>query len=311
MRVLVTGSAGFIGYHLIARLLREGHTVVGLDNFASGSRDNIADLQTRAKFEFHEHDIVKPLPVDCHFDQIYDLACPASPTDFDQRALEILAVCSQGVWNLLELAHRHRTVLLHTSTSEVYGDPQEHPQREAYWGNVNPIGLRSCYDEGKRFAEALMVNHWRRHQTKIRIARVFNTYGPRMRADDGRALPNFITQALRGAPVTVHGDGSQTRSFCYVTDLVDGLIRLANSSVTEPINLGNPQEISMRDIAREVIEQIGSPSSIQLTPRPADDPCVRRPDIARATSQLDWTPQVDRRDGLSKTIEWFRSGTVR
>ena len=307
MRVLVTGCAGFIGYHLTARLLADGHEVVGLDNFCSGSRRNIADLAGQQHFRFIEHDITNTLPVEGRFDLICDLACPASPLDFDRRRLEILAVCSEGVRKLADLARQCGAVLLHASTSEVYGDPKEHPQKESYWGHVNPIGPRSCYDEGKRFAEALLVAYRDCHDVKTRIVRIFNTYGPRMRDDDGRALPNFINQALAGEPLTVHGDGSQTRSFCYVTDLVEGLLRLAASDVTEPVNIGNPHEVTVLEAAQEVIELTGSKSTISFVPRPADDPCLRRPDITRAQTLLKWNPTVDRRTGFLSTIEWVKS----
>lgn len=307
MRVLVAGAAGFIGYHLVERLLADGHEVVGADNFISGSRANVEALLQRGRFSFREHDIVEPLAIDGAIDRIYDLACPASPVDFGPRRLEILSVCSRGVWNLLDLARAKAARLLHASTSEVYGDPKEHPQRETYWGHVNPIGARSCYDEGKRFAEALLVAYHRQHGVEVRIPRIFNTYGPRMRADDGRALPNFIMQALRHEPITLHGDGSQTRSFCYVTDLVDGLVRLMESDVREPVNLGNPQEITIRQAAEEVIRLTASKSKLIETPRPADDPNVRRPDITRAKTLLGWSPKVAREDGFRQTIEWFRS----
>ncbi len=306
MRVLVAGCAGFIGYHLCERLLGEGCEVVGVDNFCSGSRSNAERLARHARFRFVEHDIVQPLTLDGALDRIYDLACPASPVDFGRQRLGILAVCSRGLWNLLDLARDKGARILHASTSEVYGDPKEHPQREAYWGHVNPIGPRSCYDEGKRFGEALLVAHQREHGTPVRIPRIFNTYGPHMRADDGRALPTFIDQALRNAPVTIHGDGTQTRSFCYVTDLVDGLVRLIESDVSDPVNLGNPQEITVRQAAEEVIALIGSRSTIALVPRPGDDPSVRRPDITRARTLLGWEPKVPRDEGFRKTIEYFR-----
>ena len=307
MRVLVTGCAGFIGYHLTERLLSEGHEVVGLDSFWSGSPRNVTDLQAHAKFRFVEHDITNPLPVEGPFDWICNLACPASPVDFARRRLGILAVCSEGVRRLAELARETGARLLHASTSEVYGDPKEHPQRETYWGHVNPIGARSCYDEGKRFAEALLVAYRDCHGVKTRIARIFNTYGPRMRHDDGRALPTFIHQALAGEPLTVHGDGSQTRSFCYASDLVEGLCRLAASDVAEPVNLGNPHEITMLQAAQEVIRLCHSPSTIAFLPRPPDDPGVRRPDSTRAQTRLGWQPVVEREDGFLRTIAWFRS----
>ena len=307
MRVLVTGCAGFIGYHLTERLLGEGHDVVGLDNFCSGSRANAESLGAHGRFRFIEHDITQSPPVDGPFDLICNLACPASPVDFGRRPLEILAVCSDGFRQMLELARASDAPILHTSTSEVYGDPQEHPQKETYWGHVNPIGYRSCYDEGKRFAEALAVSYRKQYGVKTRVARIFNTYGPRMRGDDGRMLPNFINQALAGAPLTVHGDGSQTRSFCYVNDQVEGLLRLAQSNVEEPVNIGNPHEITVLQAAEEVVRLTGSSSRISFVPRPPDDPCVRRPDIARAQERLGWNPVVDREDGFRRTIEWFQS----
>ncbi len=307
MRVLVTGCAGFIGYHFTERLLAEGHAVVGLDNLSSGSRANLDALRTRPGFQFVDHDISRPLPEVGRFDLLCNLACPASPVDFARIPLEILAVCSAGLRNILDLACACDAPLLHTSTSEVYGDPKEHPQKETYWGNVNPIGKRSCYDEGKRFAEALAVAYRDARGARPRIARIFNTYGPRMRGDDGRMLPNFINQALAGQPLTVHGDGSQTRSFCYVSDMVDGLLRLALSDVSEPVNLGNPNEITVLQAAEEVIRLTNSSSRIAFVPRPPDDPCVRRPDITRAAQRLGWQPQVDRPEGFRRSIEWFRA----
>lgn len=307
MRVLVAGGAGFIAFHLIERLLADGCDVVGVDNFASGARRNVDALARSPRFSFVEHDIVRDLPPLGAFDRIYDLACPASPVDFGPRRLDILAVCSRGVWNLLDLARGCGARLLHASTSEVYGDPLEHPQRETYHGNVNPIGPRACYDEGKRFAEALLMSYHREHGVPVRVPRIFNTYGPRMRPDDGRALPNFINQALRGEPLTIHGDGAQTRSFCYATDLVDGLVRLMESDVVEPVNLGNPQEITVLEAAREVIALAGGMSEVVFVPRPADDPSVRRPDITRAATKLGWTPGVPRAEGFARTIEWFKA----
>ena len=306
MRLLVTGCAGFIGYHLSERLLEEGHEVVGVDNLSTGQRFNVDDLQPNSNFSFIEHDIVQPLDLSGKFEIVYNLACPASPVDFGPRRLNILEVCSRGVWNLLDLCRKCDARLLHTSTSEVYGDPREHPQRESYWGNVNSIGPRSCYDEGKRFAEALIVNYVDYYGVTARLARIFNTYGPRMRNDDGRVLPNFISQGFAGKPLTVHGDGSQTRSFCYVTDLVDGLIRLANSDVSQPVNLGNPVEISILEFAREVIRLTGNKSTVEHVERPKDDPSLRCPDISRARQALDWEPKIDRAAGLARTVEWFR-----
>jgi nucleoside-diphosphate-sugar epimerase len=308
MRILVAGCAGFIGYHFTQRMLAEGHEVTGLDNLSTGSQANVADLERHPSFRFIAHDITVPLTLPSRYELVANLACPASPVDFGPRRLEILAVCARGVWNLLDFARAQGARLFHTSTSEVYGDPQEHPQRETYWGHVNPIGPRSCYDEGKRFAEALLTAYEAEHGLPIRIARIFNTYGPRMRRDDGRALPNFITQALAGAPLTVHGDGSQTRSFCYVDDLVEGLWRLAQSEVRGPTNIGNPVEVTLLEVAREVIRLCGSQSEIVHVPRPTDDPAVRRPDITRAQTLLGWTPHVTREAGFRRTIDWFRTG---
>jgi len=306
MRILVTGCAGFIGFHLAERLLREGHEVVGVDNFSTGCQANADHLQTYPHFQLLRHDITTPLPVERPFERIFDMACPASPADFGPRRLDILAVCSQGVWELAELARRCGARLLHASTSEVYGDPQEHPQRESYWGHVNPIGPRACYDEGKRFSEALLTSYHAAHGTEIRLPRIFNTYGPNMRRDDGRMLPTFIDQALRGAALTVHGDGSQTRSFFYVSDLVEGLVRLMESDVREPVNLGNSEEIMVLAAAQEVLRLTGSPSPIVHAPRPTDDPALRRPDTTRAETLLGWRPLVERAEGFARTIEWFR-----
>lgn len=305
MRVLLAGCAGFIGFHLAERLLHEGHEVVGVDNYASGNPQNVADLQSHGGFLFVEADICDVATPDGAIDIVFDLACPASPLDFDRKRLEILATCSRGVWNLLDIAREKSARFLQTSTSEVYGDPQVHPQHEDYWGNVNPVGPRSCYDEGKRFAEALLVSYSQTHNVPVRIARIFNTYGPRMRADDGRALPNFITQALNNQPITIHGDGSQTRSFCYVTDMVDGLIRLAHSDETRPVNLGNPDECTVLNVAQEIVAMTDSKSEITFVPRPGDDPSLRRPDTSRAQEVLGWSATIDRATGLRKTIDWF------
>lgn len=307
MRVVVTGAAGFIGYHLCARLLRDGHEVVGVDNLVTGQQRNVEDLGKCAGFSFVPHDIVEPLPVEGPVDRLFNLACPASPVDFGPLAIAILRTCSEGVRQLLEFARRADARLIHASTSECYGDPAEHPQRETYFGCVNPIGHRSPYDEGKRFAEALVMAHHRAHGQPVGIVRIFNTYGPRMRVNDGRILPNFIRQALRGEPLTVYGDGSQTRSFCYVEDLVEGIVRRAECDFVEPINLGNPVEATVRQVAEEVIALTGSPSRIEYLPLPADDPRRRRPDITRARTLLGWEATTSRREGFARTIEYFRS----
>jgi len=308
---MVTGCAGFIGRHLCERLLAEGRGVVGVDDLSTGQKRNVDDLAAHGGFEFVDHDVTTPLGVPGEFDVVYNLACPASPVDFGPRRLQILAVCSQGVWNLLDFCRARGATLLHTSTSEVYGDPQEHPQRETYWGHVNPIGPRACYDEGKRFAEALIVNYRKQHGTAIRVARIFNTYGPFMRLDDGRVLPTFIDQALAGKPLTVHGGGQQTRSFCYVADMVDGLVRLAHSDVEEPVNLGNPEEITIRQFAEEIIRLTGSASRIDDVPAATDDPKLRRPDITRARERLGWAPRVPREEGLRRTVEWYLRDVAR
>jgi dTDP-glucose 4,6-dehydratase len=303
---MVTGAAGFIGYHLCRRLLDDGLEVVGLDSMVTGQPQNVADLKADAKFTWVQGDIIELPRIDGPLDVIYDMAFPASPADFETKAVYIMRTCSVGVDNLLKLAAEKGAVFVHASTSECYGDPQVNPQPETYWGHVNPIGLRSPYDEGKRFAEALVMSWHRREGAATRLVRIFNTYGPRMRADDGRALPNFITQALRGEPVTVYGDGTQTRSFCYVSDEVEGIVRLAASDFVEPVNVGTPEEITVLQAAREVIELCGSRSEILFRPLPKDDPVVRRPDITRARQVLGWDPVVERRDGFARTIEYFR-----
>jgi dTDP-glucose 4,6-dehydratase len=307
MAVVVTGAAGFVAFHLCQRLLAEGEEVIGVDNLASGQADHAAALQTQPRFCWMETDIARPITIPGPVSCVFNLACPASPVDFEPLSIEIMQTCSQGVLNMLELARAKGAVFLQTSTSECYGDPLVHPQVETYFGNVNPIGPRSPYDEGKRFAEALITAYHRRHNLPVRIARVFNTYGPGMRPDDGRVMSNFILQALAGEPLTVHADGKQTRSFCYVDDLVEGLIRLSKADYTKPVNLGNPDEVTIRQVAEEVIELTGSRSKLNLQPARSDDPMVRRPDITLAQRLLDWTPQVPRREGLKRTIEYFRS----
>ncbi|MCK6484720.1 MAG: SDR family oxidoreductase [Phycisphaerae bacterium] len=307
MRIVVPGAAGFIGFHLSHRLLDEGHDVVGVDNYTTGSARNIHDLTANPRFTFIEQDIVEPLRLNGPVDMILNMACPASPIDFETKAVDIMRTCSVGVFNLLELARAAGALFLQASTSECYGDPLEHPQRETYRGNVNPIGPRAPYDEGKRFGEALTMTYHRKYGLRTRMVRIFNTYGPRMRRDDGRALPNFICQALKNEPVTVHGDGNQTRSFCYVSDLVEGILRTAHGNCVEPINLGNDEEITIRQAADEVIRIAGSRSTIRLVPRPVDDPEKRRPDLTRAREILGWRPTVARETGFAETIAWFRA----
>jgi nucleoside-diphosphate-sugar epimerase len=307
MKIIVAGGAGFIGSHLARRLARDGNDVIVLDNLLTGSQQNVELLKQFPNIEFILQDITEDIfPSWDHIDAIYDLACPASPVDFGPKAIEILRVCSQGTFNLLQLALKHNARFLQTSTSECYGDPLVNPQPETYWGNVNPIGHRSCYDEGKRYAEALIMAFHRKYNLQTRIARIFNTYGPNMRPGDGRVLSNFICQALAGKPLSVYGDGSQTRSFCYVDDLVEGLIRLLNSDYPEPVNLGNPQEIPVKQLAEEVIELTDSQSEIAYLPLPKDDPKLRRPDISLAKKLLNWQPMVDRIDGVKRTIPYFR-----
>lgn len=305
-RILVTGGAGFIGSHLVSRLLHEGHQVLVVDNFYSGSRSNLADLLLHPGLEVMRHDVTFPLYVE--IDQIYHLACPASPVFYQRDPVQTTKTSVVGSINMLGLAKRTKAPILLSSTSEVYGDPEVHPQDESYWGHVNPIGTRSCYDEGKRCAETLFFDYRRQHDMPIKVARIFNTYGPGMRPDDGRVVSNFIVAALNGQPVTVYGDGSQTRSFCYVDDLVDGLIRLMNTphAVTGPINLGNPHEFSMSELANKVIAMVGGNIAIEHHPLPSDDPTQRQPTIALAKELLDWSPRVELDEGLAATVEYFR-----
>jgi UDP-glucuronate decarboxylase len=304
-RVLVTGGAGFIGSHLCERLLRDGHEVLCVDNFYTGTRRNVHDLLSNSRFELMRHDVCFPLYVEV--DEIYNLACPASPIHYQFDPVQTTKTSVHGAINMLGLAKRVKAKILQASTSEVYGSPAVHPQTEDYWGNVNPIGPRSCYDEGKRCAETLFFDYHRQHRLPIKVARIFNTYGPRMHPNDGRVVSNFIVQALRDQDITIYGDGRQTRAFCYVDDLVDGLVRLMGTpeTVTGPINLGNPAEFSIRALAEELIALIGSSSRIVYMPLPADDPRQRRPDISKANELLDWRPTVQLRDGLRKTIAYF------
>jgi UDP-glucuronate decarboxylase len=305
-RVLVTGGAGFIGSHLCRRLLGDGHAVLCVDNFFTGTRDNVVDLLGHPQFELMRHDVTFPLFVEV--DEIYNLACPASPVHYQFDPVQTTKTSVHGAINVLGLAKRVRARILQASTSEVYGDPTQHPQREDYWGNVNPIGPRACYDEGKRCAETLFFDYHRQHALQIKVARIFNTYGPNMHPNDGRVVSNFIMQALRGEPITIYGDGAQTRSFCFVADLVDGLVRLMDSppEVTGPVNLGNPVEFTMLQLAQEVIALTGSRSVITHKPLPQDDPRQRQPDITRAREWLGWEPAVPLRDGLRHTIDYFK-----
>jgi UDP-glucuronate decarboxylase len=304
-RILVTGGAGFLGSHLCERLLREGHDVICVDNFFTGTRDNVATLLGNPHFELIRHDVTFPLYIE--IDQIYNLACPASPVHYQFDPVQTTKTSVHGAINMLGLAKRTRAKILQASTSEVYGDPKIHPQTEAYWGNVNPIGLRSCYDEGKRCAETLFFDYHRQHGLRIKVARIFNTYGPRMHPSDGRVVSNFIVQALRGEPITLYGDGSQTRSFCYVDDLIGGLVALMNSAddITGPVNLGNPGEFTIETLARTIIELTGSKSTLVHAPLPSDDPLQRQPDIALAREALAWQPTVELREGLGRTIAYF------
>ena len=304
-RILVTGGAGFIGSHLCEALLGQGHDVICAENFYTGSKNNVAHLLSNPYFELIRHDITFPLYVEV--DEIYNLACPASPVHYQFDPVQTTKTSVHGAINMLGLAKRVHAKILQASTSEVYGDPAEHPQREEYWGNVNPIGPRSCYDEGKRCAETLFFDYHRQHGLSIRVARIFNTYGPRMHPNDGRVVSNFIVQALKGEPITLYGDGQQTRSFCYVDDLVDALIGLMGTpdDVTGPVNLGNPDEFTILELAEKVIEMTGSSSKIEKKPLPQDDPVRRQPDISKARELLDWSPSTRLDDGLRKTIGYF------
>ncbi len=305
-RVLVTGGSGFIGSHLCDRLIAEGNDVLCVDNFYSSTRENVAHLLDHPRFELLRHDITFPLYVEV--DEIYHLACPASPVHYQRDPVQTTKTAVHGSINVLGLAKRTGARVLLTSTSEVYGDPLVHPQNEDYWGNVNPIGPRACYDEGKRAAETLFFDYWRQHSLEIKVVRLFNTYGPRMHPQDGRVVSNFVMSALTGTPITLYGDGSQTRSFCYVDDLIDGLIAMmeSDSSITGPINLGNPGEFTVKELAEMIVEKIPTISPMEFRPLPQDDPVRRQPDITRAKQQLAWEPTIPLDQGLDKTIAYFR-----
>lgn len=305
-RILVTGGAGFLGSHLSERLVSEGHDVICLDNFFTGSKNNVSHLVQNPHFELMRHDVTFPLYVEV--DQIYNLACPASPVNYQHDPVQTTKTSVHGAINMLGLAKRTKARIFQASTSEVYGDPEVHPQPESYWGKVNPIGIRSCYDEGKRCAETLFFDYHRQHNLDIKVARIFNTYGPRMHPNDGRVVSNFIVQALKGEDITIYGDGQQTRSFCYVDDLIEGFVRLMNTEpgFTGPVNLGNPGEFTMLELAEKVIKHVGGKSKLAFHPLPQDDPKQRQPNISLAIEKLDWEPKVSLEDGLKRTIEYFK-----
>ena len=304
-RVLVTGGAGFLGSHLCEKLIEQGHEVLCVDNYFTGRRSNVAHLLQNPRFELMRHDVTFPLYVEV--DEIYNLACPASPIHYSHDPVQTTKTSVHGAINMLGLAKRVGAKVFQASTSEVYGDPQVHPQTEDYWGHVNPIGPRSCYDEGKRCAETLFFDYYRQHDLRIKVVRIFNCYGPRMNLDDGRVVSNFVTQALRGDPITIYGDGSQTRSFCYVSDMIDGFVRLMESDddVTGPINIGNPREMTVKELAEVIISMTGSKSELITKPLPSDDPTQRKPDITKAKSVLGWEPKVDLEDGIREVIDYF------
>lgn len=311
MKALVSGGAGFIGSHLCKVLIKTGQEVVCLDNLIAGEKAKIQDLLNNPQFTFIEHDIIQPLEPETikkisHLDLVYHLASPASPIKYYQYPIETLLVNSQGTYNLLELSLGKGAKFLYTSTSEVYGDPEQHPQKESYWGKVNPVGPRSCYDEGKRFAEALTMAYFKKKQLDAKIVRIFNTYGPGMSLDDGRVVSNFILQALRNEDLTINGDGRQTRSFCYIDDMIEGLLKMMGSPENGPINLGNPEEVTIRQLAQKIIKTTGSSSKIKFLPLPEDDPYRRQPDITLARQKLNWQPQISLEEGLRKTIEYFK-----
>lgn len=305
-RILVTGAGGFLGSHLTDRLLSEGHSVLGFDNFSTGSADNVAHLAGEPRFEFQQWDICKPFdpgPVD----YVFNFASPASPPGYLKLGIETLRVGSIGVENTLEIAEKYGAGYLHASTSECYGDPLQHPQSESYWGNVNPVGPRSVYDESKRYAEALVMAYHRYRGVNTHMVRIFNTYGPRLHPDDGRVISNFVMQALRGEPLTVYGDGSQTRSFCYVDDLIEGILRLSRSKEALPVNIGNPHEFTILECAQAVLDLTGSKSELRFEPLPTDDPTRRKPDISKAKAILDWEPRFSLKEGLAKSLDFFKS----
>ena len=305
-KLLITGGAGFLGSHLCDAVIQKGHDVLCVDNFFTGNKDNVSHLLSNPKFELIRHDVTFPLYVE--IDQIYNLACPASPIHYQYDPVQTTKTSVHGAINMLGLAKRVKARILQASTSEVYGDPEVHPQTEDYWGKVNPIGIRSCYDEGKRCAETLFFDYYRQHQLEIKVMRIFNTYGPRMHPNDGRVVSNFIVQALKNEPITIYGDGSQTRSFCYISDLIEGMMKLMESdkAITGPINIGNPNEFTMLELAEHVLKLTSSQSKITFKPLPEDDPKQRQPDISLAKAKLDWEPKVKLEDGLKETIQYFR-----
>jgi UDP-glucuronate decarboxylase len=306
-KLLVTGGAGFLGSHLCERLLADGHDVLCADNFFTGSKANIANLMDNPRFEMLRHDVTFPLYVEV--EDIYNLACPASPVHYQFDPVQTTKTSVHGAINMLGLARRVKARILQASTSEVYGDPEVHPQNEAYWGRVNPVGVRSCYDEGKRCAETLFFDYWRQHRLRIKVVRIFNTYGPRMHQNDGRVVSNFVVQALKGDDITIYGDGTQTRSFCYVDDLIEAMVRMMNTAddFTGPVNIGNPREFTILELAQQVIALTGSRSRLVFRPLPHDDPRQRQPDIGTARDALGWSPTVELREGLERTIRYFKS----